>query len=79
MRKIVGIALSGLLVTAMLTTVAPAKTLKIGMMGPLTGPYAADGNDIANGARVAIDVINEEGGIPGFDKIELFPQDIGID
>ena len=28
--------------------------LKIGSLSPLTGPYAADGNDIANGARAAI-------------------------
>jgi branched-chain amino acid transport system substrate-binding protein len=71
--------LMGLLVVAFMATAAPAETLKIGMMGPLTGPYAADGNDIANGVRVAIEVINEEGGIPGFDKIELFPQDTACD
>lgn len=58
---------------------ASAKTLKIGSMGPLTGPYAADGNDIKNGVLCAIDVINDEGGVPGFDKIELFPQDTACD
>lgn len=79
MKKILGTVMSGLLVAALMATAAPAKTLKIGMMGPLTGPYAADGNDIANGTRVAIDVIMAEGGIPGFDKIELFPQDTACD
>ena len=78
-RKILCTVLTGLLVATLMATAAPAKTLKIGMMGPLTGPYAADGNDIANGARVAIEVINEAGGIPGFDKIELFPQDTACD
>lgn len=48
-------------------------------MSPLTGPYAADGNDIKNGVLCAIDVITEEGGIPGYDKIELFPQDTACD
>jgi len=56
-----------------------AKTLKIGMMGPLTGPYAADGFDIKNGVLTAIEFINEAGGIPGFDEIELFPTDTACD
>ncbi|THB71286.1 MAG: branched-chain amino acid ABC transporter substrate-binding protein [Desulfobulbaceae bacterium] len=78
-KKMIGGLVSGLIVLGLLVSNAPAKTLKIGMMGPLTGPYAADGNDIANGVRVAIDVINEAGGIPGFDSIELFPQDTACD
>jgi branched-chain amino acid transport system substrate-binding protein len=78
-KKMVWIAVSALLAVALMVSAAPAKTLKIGMMGPLTGPYAADGNDIANGVRVAIEVINEEGGIPGYDEIELFPQDTACD
>jgi branched-chain amino acid transport system substrate-binding protein len=69
----------GLLLVPFLMSTASAKTLKIGSMGPLTGPYAADGNDIKNGVLCAIDVINDEGGIPGFDKIELFPQDTACD
>lgn len=52
-----------------------AKTLKLGTMGPLTGPYAADGNDIKNGVLTAVEVIKEQGGIPGFDEIEVLPQD----
>lgn len=54
---------------------AYAKTLKIGTMGPLTGPYAADGNDIKNGAFTAVEVMKANGGIPGFDSIEVLPQD----
>ncbi len=69
----------GLMLVPFLMTTASAKTLKIGSMGPLTGPYAADGNDIKNGVLCAIDVVNDEGGIPGFDKIELFPQDTACD
>ena len=56
-----------------------AKTLKIGTMSPLTGPYAADGNDIANGAKTAVAVIESEGGIPGYDKIEVTSQDTACD
>jgi branched-chain amino acid transport system substrate-binding protein len=69
----------GLMLVPFLMATASAKTLKIGSMGPLTGPYAADGNDIKNGVLCAIDVVNDEGGIPGFDKIKLFPQDTACD
>jgi branched-chain amino acid transport system substrate-binding protein len=69
----------GLILVPFLFAGASAKTLKIGSMGPLTGPYAADGNDIKNGVLCAIDVINDEGGVPGYDKIELFPQDTACD
>ena len=62
-----------------MATAASAETLKIGSMSPLTGPYAADGNDIANGVRAAIEVITADGGIPGFDKIELSAQDTACD
>lgn len=58
---------------------AMAKTLTLGSMSPLTGPYAADGNDIANGVRTAIEVIKAQGGIPGYDDIVLSPQDTSCD
>jgi branched-chain amino acid transport system substrate-binding protein len=58
---------------------ATAKTLKIGSMSPLTGPYASDGTDIKNGVLTAIQVFEEAGGVPGYDKIELFPQDTACD
>ncbi|MFC1836629.1 branched-chain amino acid ABC transporter substrate-binding protein, partial [Thermodesulfobacteriota bacterium] len=50
-----------------------------GSMSPLTGPYAADGNDIANGVKAAVAVVEAEGGIPGFDKIKVYPQDTACD
>lgn len=77
MKRSVGVV--AVLAVALMSGAATAETLKIGMMGPLTGPYAADGNDIANGVRVAIEVINEAGGIEGFDTIELITQDTACD
>lgn len=41
---------------------APVAGIKIGSLSPLTGPYAADGNDIKNGALAAIEVMNPEMG-----------------
>jgi branched-chain amino acid transport system substrate-binding protein len=78
-KKLFAIIVMGLILIPFLLSSATAKTLKIGSMSPLTGPYAADGNDIKNGVLCAIDIIMDEGGIPGYDKIELFPQDTACD
>lgn len=61
------------------TAGAQAEELRIGSLSPLTGPYAADGNDIANGARAAIKVIKDEGGIEGYEDIVLLAQDSSCD
>lgn len=50
------------------------KTIKIGLSGPLTGDYAQYGNGVKNGAQLAIDEINEKGGVNGV-KLELNAQD----
>ena len=68
-----------LVLTMALLAEAGAGTLRIGSMSPLTGPFAADGNDIKNGVLCAIDAINGEGGVPGYDRIELYPQDTACD
>ncbi|MDX2454300.1 branched-chain amino acid ABC transporter substrate-binding protein [Desulfosarcina sp.] len=80
MRKKLFVALVlGLMVVPFIMGTATAKTLKIGSMSPLTGPYASDGTDIKNGVLTAIQVFEEGGGIPGYDKIELFAQDTACD
>jgi branched-chain amino acid transport system substrate-binding protein len=58
---------------------ATAKTLKIGTLSPLTGPYAQDGTDILQGVKTAVAVFEKAGGIPGFDKIEVIPGDSACD
>lgn len=68
-----------LVAVCLMAGTASAATLKIGSLSPLTGSYAADGNDIANGTRAAIAAIEKDGGIPGFDKIELFAEDDACD
>ena len=78
-KKLLMILLMGMILLPFLVAGGYAKTLKIGSMGPLTGPYAADGNDIKNGVLTAIEVFDEAGGIPRYDKIELYPQDTACD
>ena len=51
-----------------------AAQIKIGVNQPLTGPVAASGNFVVNGARIAADEINAKGGIKG-QKIELVVED----
>lgn len=51
-----------------------ADTLKIGGMGPITGGAAYYGTEVKQGAQIAIDEINEAGGINGI-KVEFNFQD----
>ena len=78
-KRLVVLLVAALVLVPLIAGTATAETLKIGTMSPLTGPYAADGNDIANGVRAAVAVFEAEGGIPGYDKIEVLPQDTACD
>lgn len=53
------------------------ETIKIGALHPLSGAAAADGQQMDNGAKLAIDAINEAGGIESLDgaKLELLSAD----
>ena len=53
-----------------------AKTLKIGTLSPLTGPYAQDGTDILQGVKTAVSVY---GAVKGYDKVEVVPGDSACD
>ena len=55
---------------------ATAKTLKIGTLSPLTGPYAQDGTDILQGVKTAVAVYGQ---LKGFDKVEVYPGDSACD
>ena len=78
-KRVISIMIMSLILVPFLFCAVSAKTLKIGSMSPLTGPYASDGTDIKNGVRAAIEVFEEAGGMPGYDKIEFFPQDTACD
>jgi branched-chain amino acid transport system substrate-binding protein len=53
---------------------AAQDTIKIGVTQPLTGPFAASGNYVAQGARIAEEEINKAGGVLG-KKIQLIVED----
>ena len=52
--------------------------VKIGMIQPLSGPNAVFGINSEHGMQLAVDMINEQGGIKslGGAKLELVPADI---
>ncbi|HYF83833.1 MAG TPA: ABC transporter substrate-binding protein [Clostridia bacterium] len=56
------------------TTAAPTEEIKMGFYAPLTGPTSLIGIPLQEGARLAVDEINEQGGING-KKIKLVEYD----
>src|SRR5215208_6762140 len=52
-------------------------TITIGSLHPLSGAAAADGQQMDNGAKLAVDAINKDGGIKALDgaKLELASAD----
>ena len=78
MRKVLAIALVALVavfsVAAGGSSEGGADTLKIGFIGPLTGDNANYGIRCSNAARLAINEINEAGGVNGM-QLELIAED----
>ena len=66
-----GTALGALLLSG---AAAAQDTIKIGVTQPLTGAFAASGNYVAQGAKLAEEAINAAGGVIG-KKIELIVED----
>ena len=52
-----------------------AESIKIGVVGPLTGPVAVGGIHTKNGLELAKDEIDGKGGIPGVGNFELVYED----
>jgi len=50
---------------------ASGETITIGALHPLSGAAAADGQQMDNGAQLAVDAINEAGGIESLDGAQL--------
>jgi branched-chain amino acid transport system substrate-binding protein len=68
--------------TALLTVVAlpvlaqDAKVVKIGVLAPLTGPAAADGEEVVRGVTLAVEEVNAAGGVAGY-TFEVVSADAG--
>ncbi|MBT1157836.1 branched-chain amino acid ABC transporter substrate-binding protein [Aminobacter anthyllidis] len=66
MKILAGVSLAALMAFGS----AARADITIGLVAPLTGPVAAYGDQVKNGAQAAVDAINEKGGILG-EKIVL--------
>lgn len=75
MRKLAGmVATAAIVASSAITGAYAQETIKIGVTQPLTGAFAASGNYVAQGARIAEDEINKAGGVMG-KKIQLIVED----
>ena len=62
-RSFISLFLLVILLFAMSSLVMAQDVVKLGFFAPVTGPAAADGESALNSAKLAVEVINEEGGI----------------
>ena len=70
MKRFLYLAMGVLGASFFLVAQASAADIKIGISGPITGPYAKFGEQLVQGATAAADEINASGGING-DKIVI--------
>jgi branched-chain amino acid transport system substrate-binding protein len=78
LKPLLGLVLAGALALTALQGAAAAQTIKIGVAGPITGPYAKFGEQLTRGANAAAAAINKAGGIDGH-QIEIIPGDDACD
>ena len=53
-----------------------AEVVKIGVLAPVSGKAAADGEEMVNGSQLAVDELNAAGGVAGY-SFELVVGDVG--
>lgn len=75
MRQFVFGAASALALT-MPAAVVQADVVKIGVLAPVSGKASADGQEMVNGAQLAVDELNAAGGVAGH-TFELVVGDVG--
>lgn len=65
LRRRTFLATTALVAAIALPVVAQADIVKIGVLAPVSGPAAADGQEMVNGAQLAVDQLNADGGVLG--------------
>jgi ABC-type branched-subunit amino acid transport system substrate-binding protein len=75
-QKLVQLAGSAAVVASLSTTVMAADVIKLGAPIPLTGPFASDGLTMEKAINLAVDEINQDGGLLGA-QVEVVTFDIG--
>ncbi len=75
MNRLWSVVLSLAFIIGAIQTVPAQEPIKIGVVGPHSGPAAYDGQSNLIGAQVAAEGINQAGGLLGGRKIEIVPAD----
>ncbi len=71
-RKALGLALAAVALSAFATgAAAQKKTVEVGLIAPMTGPWARQGQVMKMAADLAIEKINQEGGIKAMGGAQL--------
>ncbi|MCK1379132.1 ABC transporter substrate-binding protein, partial [Bradyrhizobium sp. 24] len=65
-RSILWTSLAFTALVAATPALSADKVAKIGVLAPLTGSTAADGKEMVDGAKLAVDEINAGGGVAGY-------------
>ncbi|UOA15890.1 ABC transporter substrate-binding protein [Sulfitobacter dubius] len=65
LRRRTFLATTALVAAIGLPVAAQADIIKIGVLAPVSGPAAADGQEMVNGAQLAVDQLNADGGVLG--------------
>lgn len=73
-RRLIGVASA--LAFGLSSAVAAADVVKIGVLAPISGKAAADGQEFVNGAKLAVDELNKAGGVAGH-TFEVVVADVG--
>lgn len=72
--KLAGLVCASAMLVSTVAFAEDGATFKIGGIGPRTGAAAAYGEGVMRGAQIAVDEINEAGGVNGV-QLEFNPQD----
>ena len=71
MKKLLSVLLVLVMALSLTMPAMAEESIKIGVIGPMTGGAAVYGNAVANGAKIAVEEINAKGGM----QIELLVED----
>lgn len=73
-RALSSVAAATILLSLLIVPANAQSSIKIGLVQPLSGAFAAAGNDVTEGAKIAADQINASGGVLG-KPLELVVED----
>lgn len=62
MKKVLCVLMTGALAAGFVLNAAAAETIKVGGIGPITGPAAIYGSNVMHGEKIAVDEVNALGG-----------------